>query len=348
MADHVTNAESIAATWFDGHSSQRRAAQLMIDAHTLVMTPLDQSLAKQRYPLEALRLGEAWLDCERPLQLPDGGCLWLNEAAVPSLAPQLRQARPTLAQRLSASWVGALACLVCLLTLLIWFDRQGAGLAAQSMLAVMPRSVDQKVGELVDAKLDELGFVTSMLPMNRQRRIKAEFAEAAQRVAPGIAVKLEFLRYEDSAGFNAFAMPHGGIVVLDGLAESLSDEELMAVLGHELGHVVHRHSMQAVLRNFGLFAVASVAFTDFSSVAATAAGTIQGLRYRREAEREADAFARRFVALQGLPPQTLMSVWLKFRDESRRKGSGEPPAWLSTHPGLEERLETERDQQAGR
>lgn len=343
MTNEPMTLTALPATWFDGRSSRRHAVQLLIEAQTLVMRPLDGSLAVQRHALAALRLGEAWQDCPRPLDLPDGGRLWLGATTAAALALKLPQPVPGLAQRLSASWAGALACLVCLLALLVWFDRQGAGLAAQGVLGWMPRTVDQKVGELVEAKLDQFGFVTSTLPMERQRRLSARFAEAAAQAAPGVAVKLEFLREsKKAAGFNAFALPHGGIVVFDGLAQSLSDDELMAVLGHELGHVVHRHGMENVLRSFGLFSVAGVVLSDFSTVAATMAATLQGMRYGREAEREADAYARQFIAQQGLPPQTLAAVWLKFKAEERRLGAGGIPDWLSTHPATDERLATEQ------
>lgn len=349
MPNKPISLKPLPAIWFDGRSSRRHEVQLSIEAQTLVMLPLESDQAAQRYAFADLRMGQAWPDTARPLDLPDGSRLWLGAATAAMLVPELPQPAPGLAQRLSASWAGALACLVCLLALLVWFDRQGAGLAAQGLLGWMPRSVDHKVGELVEAKLDQLGFVTSTLSMERQRRLRARFVEAAAQAAPGVAVKLEFLRQgKHEAGFNAFALPNGSIVMFDGLAEGLSDDELMAVLGHELGHVVHRHGMQSVLRNFGLLAVASVALTDFSSVAATAAGTVQSLRYSRDAEREADAFARRFIAMQGLPPQSLAGVWLKFRAELQRRGIGEPPAWLSTHPGLEERLDAEREQKVDR
>lgn len=343
MTNESTPPTALPATWFDGRSSRRHAVQLLIEAQTLVMRPLDGSLVVQSYALADLRLGEAWPDSAWPLDLPDGGRLWLDATTAAALAPKLPQRAPGLAQRLSASWAGAMACLVCLLALLLWFDRQGAGLAAQGVLGWMPRSVDQKVGELVEAKLEQFGFLPSMLPMERERRLSERFVKAASGAAPGIPVRLYFRRQaKDKAGFNALALPNGSIVVFDGLAQSLSDDELMAVLGHELGHVVHRHGMQNVLRSFGLFSVAGVVLSDFSTVAATMAAALQGMRYGREAEREADAYARRFIAQQGLPPQTLAAVWLKFKAEKRRLGVGEIPGWLSTHPGLDERLATEQ------
>ncbi len=139
-------------------------------------------------------------------------------------------------------------------------------------------------------------------------------------------------------GFNAFALPNGTIVLLDGLTNTLNDDEVMSVLGHELGHVVHRHSMKGVMRSAGLLSVASVVFGDFSSVIASSVASLQTLHYSREDEREADQFGYRFAEAAKLPPGTEASVWRKFQKEEKRAGGGALPGWLSTHPSSDERL----------
>jgi Peptidase family M48 len=143
-------------------------------------------------------------------------------------------------------------------------------------------------------------------------------------------------------GFNAFAMPNGTIVLLDGLTEALSDDEIMAVLGHELGHVVHRHSMKGVMRSAGLLTVASVVIGDFSSVVASTVASLQTFRYSRVDEREADAFGRRFADTAKLPAGTEAKVWRKFQKEEKRSGAKGIPEWLSTHPPTQERLKDAR------
>ena len=67
-------------------------------------------------------------------------------------------------------------------------------------------------------------------------------------------------------------------------------------------------------------------------------GTVQSFRHSREAEREADAYARACIARAGIDPRVMVSLWKKFQVEREQRGSAMPTAWLSTHPGLEERL----------
>ena len=338
------NQAALPATWFDGRRSRRQAVQIWPEDGRLVLVPTDGQPATppRRYALRALRLGPDWPGCERPLDLPDGGRLWLPRDSAAQLAPELPTEPPGLGERLSSRWRRVLACLCCLIALLFWLDRQGVGLAAQAVLKVLPRSVDIRLGQLASQEVSRR-FQHSTQPMERQRRLLVRFTEAAARMEPDLIVRLDFMRSRhETMNFNAFALPHGGVVVLDGMAEQLSDDELMAVLGHELGHVVHRHSMQGALRSFGLLSVAGVVLADFSSVAVGSVATVQRLRYSRDAEREADAYARRFIAELGLPPQTLAAVLLKFKANKRIAAADKAqPDWLSSHPGLDERLNTE-------
>lgn len=73
-------------------------------------------------------------------------------------------------------------------------------------------------------------------------------------------------------------------------------------------------------------------------MAASALGTVQGLRYSREAEREADLFARRCLLRVGIDPRVMVTLWGKLAAESTQQGADAIPAWLSTHPRFDERL----------
>jgi Zn-dependent protease with chaperone function len=284
---------------------------------------------------------------------------------------------------MTASWPKVAAALLATIVLLVWFDRQGAGALGNAVLRVVPESVDRRIGEQVEESIraDWLS-PTKGLPL-RQQRIKRRFDEVAARVAPGRELDLQFhrtkaepvrtqrqsrpdgdeeggmtlpgrrddersSRREDDGGFNAFALPNGTIVLLDGMVAKLSDDEVMMVLGHELGHVVHRHGMQGVMRSLGLVTVAGVVFGDFSTIAATALATLQSFAHSRDAEREADDFGRRFAKEAGLPAGTEAEVWRKLFDAQRGAGAGEVPEWLSTHPSTQERLRAaEAAQRAG-
>ena len=99
--------------------------------------------------------------------------------------------------------------------------------------------------------------------------------------APGVDVRVEFRAGE----VNAFALPGGIIVVFDELVELAGDDErVLGVLGHELGHVVHRHSTRQLIQALGIAALAGVVWGDFSSVASNVPLILGVMRYGRAFE----------------------------------------------------------------
>jgi Zn-dependent protease with chaperone function len=332
---HTAQPDELPARWFDGRSTEPQPAWVRLQGdHLQWRAATDQN--PQHCALATLTIGETWPNAPTPVLLPGGGTLWLGDEAAALRRDLAARLTPKFsALRLIRSWRAVAACVVALVALIIWFDRQGAGLAADVVVSVLPRSVDQAIGVRAEELISKQWLATSRVPRERQAALEGRLATAAQQLAPGVPVRLHFARLVNEraaeAGFNAFALPHGTIIVLDGMAEKLSDDELMAVLGHELGHVVHRHGLRAVARGFGLFAAATAVLGDFSGVTATAVASWQTLHYSRDAEREADAYARRVVAQAGLPAAVLVQVWQKMASEEKRD-------WLSTHPSTEERL----------
>jgi TonB family protein len=139
---------------------------------------------------------------------------------------------------------------------------------------------------------------------------------------------------------NAFALPGGFIVVGDELAHlAQSEEEIAAVLAHEIGHVEKRHGLQSVLRNSSALIIVSTLTGDLSTLS-TFSGTLPFLLleygYSREFEREADAYAVDLLRDAHIDPVNL-AIMLR-RLELSRPASGPDFSYLSTHPATEERV----------
>jgi Zn-dependent protease with chaperone function len=350
--------------WFDGLSTQPRpVAVRLVEGPTLEIQGLDladtlpgaspsvRPPPLARWPLRQSRFGETWQAHPHPVQGPDGSTLWLDarHAAQARQWAQLAQQRPRepLVQRWIASWRAAVAALVCAMAVIVWFDRVGAGWLAQAMLPLIPRVVEENLSKQLMLEVNQRWPPFSSVPRERRDRIVERFQAVARAMEVPVTATLQFRRDGNGGGFNAMALPDGHIILFDGLTEALTDDELMAVLGHELGHVVHRHGMQRLMRGAGLLTVAGVALGDFSSVLSGMVGGLQTLHYSRDDEREADAYGRQFVAAAGLTPDIWLSVWGKFREVQDAQGGGEVPAWMSTHPTLDERLK-EAEAAAGR
>ncbi|MFY8086979.1 MAG: M48 family metallopeptidase [Rubrivivax sp.] len=353
------SSEPIAATaatatgrWFDGLSTQpRRVTVVQVAGPSLElrasegadpMPTASTAAVLARWPLQQARFGEAWQAHPTPVQGPDGSTLWLDAqhgAEARQWARQARQqTREPLVQRWIASWSAAVVALVCAIAVIVWFDRVGAGWLAQASLPLIPRSVEKGLSKQLMQHVDQRWPESRMVQQERRERIVERFHAVARTMEVPVPITLQFRRDGIQAGFNAMALPDGHIILFDGLTEALTDDEIMAVLGHELGHVVHRHGMQRLMRGAGLLTVAGVAVGDFSSVLGSLVGGLQTLHYSRDDEREADAYGRQFAAAAGLRPDIWLSVWRKFREVQDAQGGGEVPGWMSTHPTLDERL----------
>ena len=154
----------------------------------------------------------------------------------------------------------------------------------------------------------------------------------------------------DDAAVNAFAVPGGHLYVTRGILTHFNSEaELAAVLGHEVGHVTARHSVEQLSRQQllgGLLGVGSIFSEDvrrMSGFGAAAIG-ILGLRHSRDDEHQADSLGVRYALNEQYDPREAIKVHTMLgRHTELRSGRG-VPNWLATHPSSADRIERIREQ----
>ena len=176
-------------------------------------------------------------------------------------------------------------------------------------------------------------------------RIGRRIAGVAQVDLPG--TEWEFVVFEKSEP-NAFAMPGGKVGVNSGLISLANgnEDEVAAVIGHEIAHVAFRHSNKRMSQAMGIAlggVILNTAMRNQSStdqVLATGAyglGTTVGmaLPFSRSQEREADHRGLFYAAMAGYDPRGAISFWKKMQGGKKRK----MPEFLSTHPDPGNRIE---------
>ena len=141
---------------------------------------------------------------------------------------------------------------------------------------------------------------------------------------------------------NAWCMPGGKIAVYSGLIEQLrvSDDELAAVMGHEMAHALREHARERASEQ----AVAGLGISILSAAIGAGSAGQQGMQYAymgllglpnsRAHETEADRIGIELAARAGYNPHAAITLWQKME----QVGNGEPPKFLSTHPPREDRL----------
>ncbi len=141
---------------------------------------------------------------------------------------------------------------------------------------------------------------------------------------------------------NAWCMPGGKIAVYTGLIEKLqpSDEELAAVIGHEIAHALREHGREQASRAIGQQVALGVigAVANVPSAALDLAPMVLdvtfNLPHSRTDETEADRIGVELAARAGYDPRAAISLWEKMQ----KVGGGQPPKFLSTHPSHESRI----------
>jgi predicted Zn-dependent protease len=143
-----------------------------------------------------------------------------------------------------------------------------------------------------------------------------------------------------SAEVNAWCMPGGKIAVYTGLIEKLNitDDELAAVMGHEISHALREHARERMGRQAATGVVLSVAEIltgiQLGDLGQTLAQSMFVLPNSRENEQEADRIGVELAARAGYDPRAAVTLWTKMAN----LGGSQPPQWLSTHPSHETRV----------
>ena len=142
---------------------------------------------------------------------------------------------------------------------------------------------------------------------------------------------------------NAWCMPGGKMAMYTGLIEKLqaTDDELAAVMGHEISHALREHSREAISRQMATQTAVGIAGALLgvgqlgTSLGNMVADVTLNLPNSRTNEQEADRIGVELAARAGYNPQAAVSLWQKM---AKLNSAGAPPKWLSTHPSNEERI----------
>lgn len=201
----------------------------------------------------------------------------------------------------------------------------------------------------------EFERIKEQIPVSRDPRGTEIVNRVSGRIARTIGAEMpqadwEYVLLEHEAA-NAFAMPGGKIAVFTGLLGYVeTDDELAAVIGHEIAHVLLQHANQRMsaelLRGLG-GVVAAVGTSDMDEedraliLAAYGIGTQVGvmLPYSRTHESQADRMGLMIAARSGYDPRAALSFWQKMADANPRSS----PEFLSTHPSYRTRMQTLRE-----
>ncbi|MCM2255562.1 MAG: M48 family metallopeptidase [Vicinamibacteria bacterium] len=234
--------------------------------------------------------------------------------------------------RLALALLGAFFTLPLVLLALLFAFREPL---LDWVVARLPTSVDARLGQLTAEQVKATGKLVETGPA--VDAVKA-IGDRLLAHAPAHPHEFRFAVMEDPS-LNAFAAPGGFVVVHTGLiAAADGPEEVAGVLGHEIAHVLRRHSLRQMAFELGLTALVQLAVGSADGAVAILTGTAQqlsGLSFSRDQESEADRLGLDLLQAARLPGEGLP----RFFDRLAKEGGNAVPAFLSSHPQSDERRE---------
>lgn len=326
------------ALLFDGRTAAASAVRVAVEGGSLrVVTPEGAPLVE--VPVQGLALSDAFATAPRQITLPGGVVVEVSDGPALTAALAAAGRRPGLVDRLQQRWLAATLCLGAVAAVLAAGYFLALPRAVRSVADHLPDATEERLGAGVLQLLDGGLLRPTALGVAERADVERRISAAARRGAPGVRYRLVFRTAGRGPDLNAFAIPGGTIVLLDGLVRSTGgDERLVAVAGHELGHLARRHATQALLASAGVGAAASLIWGDFSGQAAAVSAVLAMNRYSRDAEREADEDAMRFLQAAGLGPTPMLQAFCLIADAEREVGARGIPTLLSSHPDIDERI----------
>ncbi len=163
----------------------------------------------------------------------------------------------------------------------------------------------------------------------------------AQSVAAKSGYPFRFHTLADQRTVNAFALPGGQVFITMALLSRLETEgQLAAVLGHEVGHVLARHSAEHIAKDQLTQGLTGAFAMGAGSMSAAQIGQVVGqmtmLKYGRDDELEADSLGLRLMAEAGYDPRAMIRVMQILEKAS---GGSRTPEFQSSHPSPPHRIE---------
>jgi len=282
----------IEGSYYEGTSSKRYACQLSVNELGMVSL---SGVEFEPCRFDSLRISSRVGNTARVIRFVNNGRFeTLNNDAVDQLSAEHGKSNSWF---VAYHWESKLKLIVVAavvtVALLLGFVKVGLPAASKSIAHRLPAYVSVSLAENVLEELDDVYFEKSKLSEQQQIHITGLFENL---IPPHSDINYS-LKFRDSETFgaNAFAVPDGTIVVTDDLVKLAdSDEELIAVMLHEVGHIVHRHSLRNMVEAAGLYALYSWVTGDVevtSTVLLTLSALLLKAEYSREHESEADAYS---------------------------------------------------------
>jgi len=314
--------------------------------------------------LDTLKVSDRLGNVERKVTLEDGSIFATSDNDAIDMLFNKHSSANGLLHRIETNMGWVFTALIVTIFTTFAFFKWGLPWGSEKIAHALPHETNQLIANNTLKFLDKYIFDKSQLSSERQDQIREHFKTKIAPLSAGedskIEYKLHFRAWNDgSDGIpNAFALPSGDIILTDKFVElSKSQDEIDSVLLHEMGHVVHRHTLEMVIEGTFVTVIVMVVTGDSNGLADMGLGLgslMLSSNYARDHESEADLYAFKHMLVAKIDPvafSTIMNRMTEYMEEldpdsdsktKDKKSAKEDEKtildYLSSHPPTEQRV----------
>ena len=298
--------------WFDGKTSAHQQVVVDVDDAGMVFVRNASGHLLAQVNFNNIEVTSRIGSTPRYWYFPQGEKLETQDHTL--VDNLLQKYRPsyfhTLAHKLESHLQFVILTLVLVVGMTWWTMIYGLPLAARVVADALPQSVMDRASLETLAILDKMHFHPTALDKQTQERVLGHFAPAIAENKE-LNIRVQF-RGGGNIGANAFALPDGTVVFTDEIVHlAHNDDELLAVLAHEIGHVKYRHGLRATIQGSVLSFAVGMLVGDVSAAADMLAALpllLTTSSYSRDFEREADANSLVFLDAHNIPRHSFIDL----------------------------------------
>lgn len=354
----------IQGKWYNSGSAAQYEAQCKIENNRCQLTVANEDIIS--YPLEDIQVSDRLGNTERKLTFKDGSVFATYDND--QIDAFFKHHNPisafihTIENRMS--WVIS-AVIVTVIAVLAFF-KWGVPWAGHTIAHALPHQTNELISKETFYFLDKYIFEKSELTPERQIQLSEHFSSLLTRLNEDnkdIQYKLHFRawNYDDLSIPNALALPSGDIVLTDKFVElSQNQDEIDSVLLHEIGHVIHRHSLEMLVESTLMTASILLVTGDMNWFvdAGIGLGTLLiSSQYSQNSETEADIYSFEKMLILNIDPMSFSSIITRISQfsedmeiqkkeadkketDNKKTGTGNQMIdYFSSHPSTQQRVE---------
>ncbi|MBV1872037.1 MAG: M48 family metallopeptidase, partial [Gammaproteobacteria bacterium] len=303
----------------DGQTSCHKEVVLICDENSMLHF---QGSDIAPVNLKSAHISPRLANTSRFIKLPDGGQFeTTNNDAVDLLARgkgdgASKAARLIYTLETYKTWV--LTAFIILVVGTGTFIKYGMPYISNSVAMALPMEASLYIGDNMQDGLEEYWQDNSLLEPERQQQLRDLFSSLLPVNTEDVPWKISF-REGGAMGANAFALPNGTVIFTDELVFLAdNDQQLAAIMLHEIGHVQHRHSLRRLIQDFSLALLLMAISGDVSS----SSGIITALPvillesgYSQDMEWESDTYALEEMQRRDLNPERFAEIMSKMESQ---------------------------------